>query len=111
LTGQKKLLGWDWRPLNRSAAPSAYVSAYRFDCPRASFFTLRFFDPRAYSLGFLGACFLREVRFDFLRSSFVRLFVFAISYVVPEFSLIAKIPREQGDLSVWKLPLVFPLRP
>jgi len=63
---------------------------------------LRFFDPRAYSLGFLGACFLREVRFDFLRSSFVRLFVFAISYVVPEFSLIAKIPAANR-----RTPVVF----
>jgi hypothetical protein len=55
---------------------------YRFAVPRTIFFTLRFFDPRAYSLGFRGFSvftFLRDARLDFLRSSLVSFFVFAMS--------------------------------
>ena len=57
-------------------------SGYLFACPRTSFFTLLFFDPRAYSRGFSGFSvlrFLRAVRFDFLRSSLLRADVFAMS--------------------------------
>jgi hypothetical protein len=57
---------------------------YRFAAPRTIFFTLRFFEPRAYSRGFNGFSaftFLRAVRFDFLRSSLVSFFVFAMSVV------------------------------
>ena len=55
---------------------------YRFAAPRTIFFTLRFFEPRAYSRGFSGFSaftFLRAVRFDFLRSSLLSFFVFAMS--------------------------------
>ena len=51
---------------------------YRFAVPRANFLTLRFCEPRAYSRAFLGACFLRDVRFAFFRSSLLNAFVFAI---------------------------------
>ena len=46
--------------------------------PRTIFFILGFLDPRGYSRGFLGACFLRAVRFDFLRSSLLSALVFAM---------------------------------
>ena len=55
---------------------------YRFACPRASFLTFCFFDPRAYSRGFNGcsvARFLRAVRFAFLRSSLLRVDVLAMN--------------------------------
>ena len=51
---------------------------YRFAVPRTIFFTLRFAEPRAYSRGFLGACFLRAVRLACLRASFSSFLVFAI---------------------------------
>src|SRR5215471_1717455 len=54
---------------------------YRLACPRASFLTLRFCEPRAYSRGFRGFSalrFLREARFDFLRSSLLRFLVLAM---------------------------------
>jgi hypothetical protein len=57
---------------------------YRFAAPRTIFFTLRFFDPRAYSRGFIGFSaftFLRDVRFAFFRSSLVSFFVFAMNAV------------------------------
>ena len=55
---------------------------YRFAWPRASFFTLRFCDPRAYSRGLSGFSaffFFRAARLDFLRSSLLSFFVFAMS--------------------------------
>lgn len=58
------------------------TSDYLFACPRTSFLTLRFCDPRAYSRGFNGCSvlrFLRAVRFAFLRSSLLRVAVFAIN--------------------------------
>jgi hypothetical protein len=58
------------------------VRFYRFAVPRASFFTFRFCDPRAYSRGLSGCsvlCFLRAVRLAFLRSSLVKVAVFAMS--------------------------------
>ena len=74
--------------LKRSGqAPSAKCQSppfYRFAAPRTIFFTLRFFDPRAYSRGFSGFSaftFLRAVRFTFLRSSLVSFFVFAMNAV------------------------------
>src|SRR5262249_40003205 len=54
---------------------------YRFAWPRAIFFTLRFFEPRAYSRGFFGLSnliFLRAARFAFLRSSLLSVDVFAM---------------------------------
>ncbi len=60
----------------RVSAPSQML--YRLAVPRAIFFTLGFLEPRAYSRGFLGACFLRDVRFDFLRSSLLNALVFAM---------------------------------
>lgn len=61
---------------------NASAAFYRFAAPRTIFFTLRFFEPRAYSRGFSGFSaftFLRAVRFDFLRSSLLSFFVFAMS--------------------------------
>jgi len=58
------------------------IRNYRFDVPRASFFTFRFAEPRAYSRflsGFSVLRFFRAVRFDALRSSLLKLDVFAIS--------------------------------
>jgi hypothetical protein len=55
---------------------------YRFACPRANFFTLRFCDPRAYSRGFSGCSalrFFRAARLDFLRSSLLSVEVLAMS--------------------------------
>ena len=63
---------------------NAKVRLYRFAVPRASFFTLLFFDPRAYSRGFNGFSalrFLRAVRFSFLRSSLLKAAVFAMSAI------------------------------
>jgi hypothetical protein len=54
---------------------------YLFAVPRTSFLTLRFFEPRAYSRlasGFSVLRFLRAARFDFLRSSLLRVAVLAI---------------------------------
>jgi hypothetical protein len=51
---------------------------YLFAVPRAIFLTFCFCDPRAYSRGFLGASFLRDARFAFLRSSLLNALVFAI---------------------------------
>ena len=62
-------------------ALNAEQCLYRFAAPRTIFFTLRFFEPRAYSRGFSGFSvftFLRAVRFDFLRSSLLSFFVFAM---------------------------------
>jgi hypothetical protein len=51
---------------------------YRFDWPRASFLTFFFWEPRGVVRLALGAAFLREARFSFLRSALsVVLFVFA----------------------------------
>src|SRR6266705_1012713 len=60
------------------------AACYRFAVPRASFFTLRFAEPRAYSRGFNGFSaffFFRTARFAFLRSSLLSLLVFAMSAV------------------------------
>jgi hypothetical protein len=54
---------------------------YRFEVPRASFLTLRFAEPRAYSRFFNGESvffFFRAVRFDAFRSSLLKLDVLAI---------------------------------
>lgn len=62
--------------------PSVRAKAYRLACPRASFLTLRFCDPRAYSRGFSGFSalrFLRAVRFAFFRSSLLSVDVFAMN--------------------------------
>lgn len=54
-------------------------SSYRFDWPRANFFTLALFSPRGVVRLPLGAAFLRAARFTFLRSSLsVMLLVFAM---------------------------------
>jgi len=61
------------------------LTHYRFDVPRASFFTFRFAEPRAYSRGLSGFSaffFFRAERFDALRSSLLKLDVFAISPLV-----------------------------
>jgi hypothetical protein len=69
---------------------------YRLAAPRTIFFTLRFFEPRAYSRGFSGFSaftFLRAARRAFLRSSLVSFFVFAMSAVC--FSSFPQITRNQ----------------
>ena len=58
--------------------PRAITGLYRLAWPRTIFFTLGFFEPRGYSRGFLGACFLRATRFAFLRSSLLNALVFAM---------------------------------
>jgi hypothetical protein len=63
---------------------NANCCLYLFAAPRTIFLTLRFLEPRAYSRGFSGFSvftFLRAVRFDFLRSSLLSFFVFAMSAV------------------------------
>jgi hypothetical protein len=63
------------------ARPTLILDLYLFAVPRASFFTLRFCDPRAYSRGLSGCSvlrFLRAVRFSFLRSSLLSAVVFAM---------------------------------
>src|ERR1700733_3709654 len=60
--------------------PSA--ASYLFAAPRTIFLTFRFFAARASSRGFSGLSvftFLRDVRFAFLRSSLLSVFVFAMS--------------------------------
>jgi hypothetical protein len=69
----------------RAKCLNAHHRLYRFAAPRTIFFTLRFFDPRAYSRGFSGFSaftFLRDVRFAFFRSSLVSFFVFAMNAVL-----------------------------
>jgi hypothetical protein len=70
----------------RDKGGATSMSNYRFDCPRTSFFTFCFFDPRAYSRGFKGLSvlrFFRAVRLAFLRSSLLSAVVFAMkSYFV-----------------------------
>jgi len=64
------------------ASPAPTQVAYLFAVPRASFFTLLFFDPRAYSRGLSGfsvARFLRAARLDFLRSSLLSFLVLAMN--------------------------------
>src|SRR5207248_2642849 len=51
---------------------------YRFAVPRTIFLTFCFFEPRRYSRGFLGACFLRAARLAFLRSSRLSFLVLAM---------------------------------
>ncbi len=52
---------------------------YRFDAPRASFFSFCLLEPRGTVRFGLGAAFLRAVRFTFFRSAVsVIAFVFAI---------------------------------
>ena len=61
---------------------TAKKSSYRLAAPRTNFFTLRFAEPRAYSRFFSGLSvllFFRAVRFVFLRSSLLKLLVFAIN--------------------------------
>src|SRR5256885_12913865 len=68
--------------LARAMCPRPVKHNYLFAVPRASFFTLRFFEPRAYSRlasGFSALRFLRAARLDFLRSSLLRAAVLAIS--------------------------------
>src|SRR5207248_5892563 len=60
---------------------------YRLAVPRTIFFTLRFAEPRGTArLAFAGA-FLRAARLDFLRSSLLRDFVFAIEFLCDEFAI------------------------
>jgi hypothetical protein len=70
--------------MREGQVPIANCYSYRLAAPRTIFFTLRFFEPRAYSRGFSGFSvftFLRDVRFAFLRSSLLSVFVFAMSAV------------------------------
>lgn len=57
-----------------------WLTAYRFAVPRTIFFTLRLVEPRGVVRLALGAAFFRAARFNFLRSSLLRDFVFAIEF-------------------------------
>ncbi len=60
------------------------AAAYRFDWPRAIFFILRFFSPRAWVRGAFGLAvfaFLRAARFSFLRSALFSIFVVFIRFL------------------------------
>ena len=57
----------------------ALSGRYRLDCPRTSFLTFFFCDPRGVVRFALGAAFLRAARFTSLRSALSVIdFVFAI---------------------------------
>ena len=57
----------------------ALSARYRFDCPRASFLTFFFSDPRGVVRFALGAAFLRAARLTSLRAALSVIdFVFAI---------------------------------
>src|SRR4051812_41855231 len=60
-----------WAARSAQVRRRAASGPYRLDVPRASFFTLRFIEPRAAVRLALGAAFLRDARRDFLRSSLV----------------------------------------
>jgi len=65
--------------------------SYRFDCPRASFLTFFFCDPRGVVRFALGAAFLRAARFTFLRSAVSVIdFVFAIDPLCSFFSAVGR---------------------
>lgn len=67
--------------LNRYSQPqtSQYELFYRFEAPRASFFTFCLLEPRGVVRFGLAAAFLRAARFTFFRSAVsVIVFVFAI---------------------------------
>src|ERR1700685_2818409 len=76
-------------------------TAYRFAWPRASFFTLRFFDPAPRSRGFFGfsaLLFLREARLLFLRSSFVNFSVFAmIAFLRSSLKFVVPVSKPEAD--------------
>jgi hypothetical protein len=66
------------------------AAAYRLDAPRTIFFTLRLADPRGtvrFPNGFSVFFFLRAARLVFLRSSLLKLFVFAMSAEVSSFKI------------------------
>jgi len=62
--GRKKPLRWP-----TASITSTLFSLYRFDWPRAIFFTFFFAEPRGSVRFALGAAFLRATRFSFFRSS------------------------------------------
>jgi len=90
----QRLRGWAWTrkvtaAQNRDGCNSI---RYRLATPRVIFFTFFFFSPRApVRFGFAGA-FLRAVRFNFLRSSFDNVFVFA---------MISLFELDSQSLAVW----------
>ena len=67
------MLGKGFRPGPFRSVPAPLIlvraESYRFDTPRANFFTFFFFSPRGVVRSALGAAFLRAARFTFLRSS------------------------------------------
>jgi len=56
------------------------TTAYRFETPRAAFFSFFLFSPRGPVRGALGAAFLRAARFTFLRSSLSSILVVSATY-------------------------------
>jgi len=70
------------KPLGRHAfgMHQLLVRFYRFDTPRASFFSFFLFSPRGPARFALGAAFLRAVRFTFFRSSLSSILVVSATY-------------------------------
>jgi hypothetical protein len=70
----------------KAARPTCFWDAstpgplYRFDTPRASFFSFFLFSPRGPVRFALGAAFLRAVRFTFFRSSLSSILVVSATY-------------------------------
>ncbi len=99
--------------LSRLHVSPAKRCFYLFAVPRASFFTFRFCDPRAYSRGLSGCsvlCFLRAVRLAFLRSSLLSVAVFAMSAMVFLYVNLSSregeslTPRNRRDLAISAVP-------
>jgi len=68
--------------------PLFRAAYFRFDCPRAAFFSFCLFSPRAPVRGPLGAAFLRAARFSFFRSCTSSILV--VSAIVFSFPLNSK---------------------
>ena len=66
-------------PMSGNESRQLATSSYRLAVPRASFFTLRFSEPRGAVRFALAGCFLRAARLAFLRSSLLNFLVFAMS--------------------------------
>lgn len=78
----------------------ALSARYRFDCPRASFLTFFFSDPRGVVRFALGAAFLRAARFTSLRAALSVIdFVFAIDPCAAPYRLQRFFSFERGTAS------------
>ena len=87
-------------------------AAYRFDWPRTSFLTFFLFEPRGVVRLALGAAFLREARFTFLRSALSSIFLVFANFknLFPSICLREVAPfngngirgRRKGKAAGWK---------